>query len=159
MKETAEVVTELEALLKVKTVEVEAKKAEAEEIETVVGGEKAVVEEQNETATIAAADCDKIKVNCSAIAKSAKEDLDKAVPLVEETKRDLEGLDEKAFGIIKSFAKPPEPVEKVLFSCMCLLASVDPNVSCDKRGRPQLEWKTAKIMINNPKAFKVVLTE
>lgn len=159
LKETAEVVGELEALLKVKTVEVEQKKAEAEEIETVVGGEKTIVEAENEKAQTEAVNCDKIAVRADAIAKSAKTDLDKAIPLVEETKKQLEGLDEKAFGIIKSFAKPPEPVEKVLFACMCLLASVDPNVQVHKKGKPQLEWKTAKIMIANPKGFKATLGE
>jgi len=158
LNETSSVVTELEAKLKVVLVEVEAKKIEAEKIETVVGGEKAIVEVENAKANEKGTKCAEIKVNVSAIAASAKKDLAKAIPLVESTKEKLENLDEKQFTTIKSFASPPKPVESTLFACMCLLAKVDPNVPMDRKG-PVLDWKSAKNMINNPKAFKVVLLE
>jgi len=159
LRVTGETVSELEALLKVKTIEVEEKKKEAEEIETVVGGEKAIVEVENAKAEKEQTEVNRISAEATSISKSAKEDLAKAVPLVEETKKELEGLDEKAFTTIKSFAKPPEAVEKVLYAVMWCLAKVDPNVTVDKKGNAVLDWKEAKKMINNPKAFKQVLLD
>lgn len=144
--------------MKIKTVEVEAKKAEAEEIETVVGKEKAIVDIENAKAEIEMKKCGEISTRVTDIQNSARAELDLAIPLVEETKADLQNLDEKAFTEMKAFAKPPAPVEMVLFCVMWLLCNVSPNVEKDKKG-PVLAWNSAKKMINNPKGFKAELLD
>ena len=97
LTETGEIVGKLEEELKIFSVEVEAKKVEADAQAEIVGKEKAIVDVENSAAEIEAAKCDKIATDVAAQMKSVQADLDAAIPLVEKAMAALDGLDVKDF--------------------------------------------------------------
>lgn len=156
--ETAEIVAKLEEDLKVKTVEVEEKKASAEIFAAQVLKEKTIVTEESAKANIEAANCEIIQNQVEEKAASCKADLAKAIPLLEQAEAALNGLDKKDFGEMKGFAKPPQGVDDVAFAVMTLTVTIDPNVVADRNGGlADKSWKSAQKMMSNPEAFKKFL--
>ena len=157
--ETAEIVAKLEEDLKIKTVEVEEKKASAEIFSAQVLKEKTIVAEESEKANIEAASCAVIQREVEEKQASCKADLDKAIPLLEKAQEALNGLQKKDFTELKGFAKPPPGVEDVTAAVMCLTATIDPSVQVDRTGgASDKSWKAAQKMMGNPEAFKIFLT-
>ena len=156
--ETAETVAKLEEDLKIKTVEVEEKKAAAEIFATQVLKEKTIVTDESEKANIEAANCEIIQKEVEEKAASCKADLAKAIPLLEQAEAALNSLDKKDFGEMKGFAKPPQGVDDVAFAVMTLTVTLDPNVVADRNGGlSDKSWKAAQKMMGNPEAFKKFL--
>ena len=157
--ETAEIVAKLEEDLKVKTVEVEEKKASAEIFSAQVLKEKTIVTEESEKANIEAAGCAVIQREVEEKQASCKEDLAKAIPLLEKAQEALNGLQKKDFTELKGFAKPPPGVEDVTAAVMALTVTIDPNVVADRNGGVgDKTWKAAQKMMGQPDAFKNFLT-
>lgn len=157
--ETSEIVAKLEEDLKIKTVEVEEKKASAEVFAAQVLKEKTIVTEESEKANIEAAGCEIIQREVEEKQSSCKADLDKAIPLLEKAQEALNGLQKKDFTELKGFAKPPAGVDDVAAAVMCLTVTIDPNVPADRNGGvADKSWKAAQKMMGQPEAFKNFLT-
>lgn len=155
LTETGEVVAKLEEELKIFSVEVEAKKKNADEQAEIVGGEKAKVEVQNAIAEEEAKKCFEIKTAVEAKMKSVQEDLDAALPLVEKAMAALAGLNIDDFRMLKALKTPPADVATTFTCALHLLCGIDPNVPVDKNGKLKTEkpWQTALGLMGNPAAF------
>jgi len=148
LTETGEVVAKLEEELKIFSVEVEAKKKEADEQAEVVGKEKAIVEIENAKAGVEAATCAEIKVTVEAKLTSVAADLANAIPLVEKAKAALAGLKIEDFRTLKALKNPPKDIEKTFVCVLNLLAGAefkDINIPVDKNGKLKTEkpWAVA----------------
>ena len=60
------------------------------------------------------------EVKCRAIAENAQQDLDEALPALQEAIKALESLNKKDMTEIKSYSTPPQLVEKVMEAVMIL---------------------------------------
>jgi len=155
LTETGEVVAKLEEELKIFSVEVEAKKKNADEQAEIVGGEKAKVEVQNDIAEIEAKSCFEIKTAVEAKMNSVQKDLDAALPLVEKAMAALAGLTIDDFRMLKALKTPPADIATTFTCALHLLCGIDPNVPVDKNGKLKTEkpWSTALSLMSNPAAF------
>lgn len=155
LRETAEQVEEIEKIVKVKGVEAEKKKEEAEKFAKVVGEEKSKVEAENEKANIEATKCAQIKTDVTQKKESTENDLNAAVPLIEEAKASLQGIQKKDFSTAKAFSNPPAGVPEVFASCMYLMAGHWPEgIEVDKNKKPKsVEWKASVKMMKSPEEF------
>ena len=97
LQETAATVAVIEEDVKVKQIEAEIKKKEADEFATTVGIEKEKVEKENSKANEEAEKCSVIKRDVEEKKSSTQADLDAAVPLVEEAKAALDSISKKDF--------------------------------------------------------------
>ena len=97
LKKTGEEVDVLQEELKIKAVEVEAKKKVADEQAEIIGVEKAKVEIENDKANIEAAKCAEIKERVDAELAIVQKELDAALPLVQKAEAALAGLNVKDF--------------------------------------------------------------
>jgi dynein heavy chain len=86
LEETEQVVGGLEEVLKVTTVEVEAKKVEADKVATIVGIEKAKVQIQSDIASDEAEKCNIIKRDATELQDTCESEVAKLIPLVEQAK-------------------------------------------------------------------------
>jgi dynein heavy chain len=139
LTETGEVVSKLEEELKIFSVEVEAKKKNADEQAEIVGGEKAKVEVQNAIAEEEAKKCFEIKTAVELKMNSVQKDLDAALPLVEKAMAALAGLSIDDFRMLKALKTPPEAVSTTFTCALHLLCGIDPNVPVDKNGKLKTE--------------------
>lgn len=117
--------------LKINQVELDAYQKECErfmdeiKVQTgIVNAQKVKVSEQSEKVAVE-------EIQCQRQANSAKKDLDKAMPALSEAARALDSLNKKDLTEVKSYAKPPSVVEKVMEAVMIL------------QGRPPT-WSEAK---------------
>ena len=69
---------------------------------------------------------------CQVMAKNAQHDLDEALPALAEATKALESLNKKDMTEIKSYAKPPALVEKVMEAVM-ILRGAEPTWAEAKR--------------------------
>ncbi len=78
-----------------------------------------------------------------------------AIPLVEEAKKSLQGIQKKDFVTAKSFANPPGGVPEVFAACMHLMAGHwNEAIDVDKNKKPKsVEWKASVKMMKNPDEF------
>jgi dynein heavy chain len=152
LTETGEIVGKLEEELKIFSVEVEAKKVEADAQADIVGKEKKIVDVENSAAEVEAEKCDKIATDVAAQMKSVQADLDAAIPLVEKAMSALDGLDVKDFSMLKSLQNPPAEIKKVFTCVLNILCTVDPDIPVKKNGALNTEnpWKTALGTMKNP---------
>ncbi|KAL8275355.1 hypothetical protein Esti_000677 [Eimeria stiedai] len=167
--DTQEKVSALEDDLREKTVNVEEKKAAAEQFARKVGEEKAKVTAQSENANIEALKCAEIQKSVSEQRASCEADLEKAIPLVEQAEAALNTLNKKDFQEAKALNKPPPGVEDITTAVMHLLASVDPLIEAgklnsfplvDKQGKlKDKSWKGAQKMMNSPEKFLQTLKD
>jgi dynein heavy chain len=97
IEETQAMVADLEASLKVSSVEVEKIKAVADEQAKVVGAEKEIVDAEAEKANTESAKCAVIAKNVAEEMASVQKDLDAALPAVEKAEAALAGLNVKDF--------------------------------------------------------------
>ena len=92
LQQTEEIVSKLEADLKIKSVEVEELKTVANKQATVVGAEKEIVDKKAAEATVESDKANKIADEVGTLLASVQADLDNAIPLVEKAKAALAGL-------------------------------------------------------------------
>lgn len=161
LNETSTMVAELEASLKVSSVEVEKIKKVADEQAKTVGAEKEIVDAQAEKANIESEKCAVIAVNVANEMASVQADLDQALPAVERAEAALAGLNVKDFQMLKALQNPPGDVAKTFHCVLHLLSGVDPLVPVDKKGRLNAEvpWKAALKLMANPGAFLSTLND
>jgi dynein heavy chain len=155
LNETSTMVAELEASLKVSSVEVEKIKKVADEQAKTVGAEKEIVDAEADKANTESAKCKIIADNVAIEMASVQADLDAALPAVEKAMAALDGLNVKDFQMLKALNSPPDAV-KMTFTCVLhLLSGVDTDVPVDKKGRLTAEnpWKVAQKLMANPKKF------
>lgn len=161
IEDTQAMVADLEASLKVSSVEVEKIKAVADEQAKVVGAEKEIVDAEADKANTESAKCAIIAKNVAEEMASVQKDLDAALPAVEKAEAALAGLNVKDFQMLKALANPPGAVAMTFACALHLLSGVDPNVPVDKKGRLNAEnpWKAALKLMGNPKQFLDTLND
>lgn len=155
LNETSTMVAELEASLKVSSVEVEKIKKLADAQAQTVGAEKEIVDAEAEKANAESEKCAIIAKNVAAEMASVQADLDAALPAVEKAQAALAGLKVKDFQMLKALQNPPADVATTFTCVLHLLCTVDPGVPVDKKGRLSVEspWKASLKMMANPQAF------
>ena len=143
LEKTQKDVAILEEEIKVKSVEVEAAKANADEIATQVGGEKTKVEAAAANANEEAAKCAVIAENAGKMQEDCERDLAAAIPAVQKAEAALENIDKKALQELKNLGKPPGGVSDVTDAILAL------------KGVPkkQWSWDAAKQMMKDVDKF------
>jgi dynein heavy chain len=128
LEKTQKDVAILEEEIKVKSVEVEAAKANADEIAEKVGGEKTKVEAAAAGANEEAAKCSVIAESAGKMQVDCERDLAAAVPAVEKAEKALDGIDKKGLQELKALGKPPGGVSDVTDAILAL------------KGVPKKQW-------------------
>ena len=145
LKETGDSVDQIAEDLDVKLVAAEEKKIKAEGIAAVVSVEKAIVEEECAKAAIIEEKSNKIAADVAKQQKDTEEELAQALPAVAAAMKALDSLNKKDLGEAKTMAKTPAGVEEVFSAVACLLASLEPNLVLDKKGRVKdVTWNGVK---------------
>jgi dynein heavy chain len=87
--------------------------------------------------------------------KSVQRDLDQALPLVAKAEAALAGLKVKDFQTLKALANPPPDISKTFTCVLHLMATINPDVQVDKKGRMNSEnpWKNSLKLMQKPEAF------
>lgn len=155
LQETGEQVADLEEVLKVTSVVVEEKKIKANAQAEIVGVEKTKVEGQSDIANAESIVCAKIAKDVGEMMAKVQVELDMALPALAAAENALEGLKVKDFQMLKALASPPEAVQKTFGCVIHLLATVDPLVPIDKKGRCTESnlWKCVPAQLKNPAGF------
>jgi dynein heavy chain len=155
LNETSEMVAELEASLKVSSVEVEKIKQMADEQAKIVGAEKEIVDAEANKANNESAKCKIIADNVAIEMASVQKDLDAALPAVEKAEKALAGLSVKDFQNLKALSTPPAAVNQTFHAVLHLLCGIHPDVPVDKKGRLNAEnpWKAALKLMAVPQKF------
>ncbi|GFT28694.1 dynein heavy chain 2, axonemal [Trichonephila clavipes] len=102
---------------------------------------KVILAQKQETIQIQKIEIEKKEKVCKRIAIAAEEDLNAAMPALEEARKALEALNKRDIGEIKSYAKPPVIVEMVLEAVM-ILRNSEPS------------WAEAKRQLGSPSFLK-----
>ncbi|GFT64974.1 dynein heavy chain 2, axonemal [Nephila pilipes] len=105
---------------------------------------KIILAEKQESIQIQKIEIEKKERVCKRIAIAAEEDLNAAMPALEEARKALESLNKRDIGEIKSYAKPPVIVEMVLEAVM-ILRNSEPS------------WVEAKRQLGSPSFLKELL--
>jgi dynein heavy chain, axonemal len=129
LETTSRDVAVLEEEIKVKSVEVEAAKTQADQIAEKVGGEKAKVEVAAAGANEEAAKCAVIAENAGKMEADCTRDLEAAIPAVQKAEAALDALKKKELDELKSLGKPPGGVDDVTAAILAI------------KGEPQKNWK------------------
>jgi dynein heavy chain len=155
LNETSAMVAELEANLKVSSVEVEKIKKMADAQAQTVGAEKEIVDAEAEKANVESAKCAIIAKNVAAEMAAVQLDLDAALPAVQRAEAALAGLNVKDFQMLKALQNPPADIAKTFACVLNLLSTIDVNVPVDKKGRLNVEnpWKASLKLMSSPQAF------
>merc|ERR1719262_517625 len=141
------VLTEKAEVVKVKVAGLEVKAAE-------VGAEKEKVNNETEKANAEAVACTEISKRVNVQKASCEKDLAAALPLVAQAEAALDVLNKKDFQELKSLAKPPAGVDRLVECVMHLFAGIDPLVDVDKKGRVKDgSWKGAQKIMGSPEKF------
>jgi len=148
-------VAELNVILEVKKIEVDAKKAEAEKIEATVKVEKDKVEKESASAQITLDGAKNLKDFIEKKKGQIEGDIAVAMPKVQETLDKLDKMDKKDVDFIKNLASPDDKIKQTVFVLMHLFTNVDldSKVVSDAKGKIELTWPNAKKLINNPSKF------
>jgi len=146
LKSTAEQVGGLEDQLKLKAVEVEEKKAQAEAMIPQLETEKAKATAEAETANGIASEATKKEEEVVVMKRSIEGDLAAAEPALEAAGKALDGLNKKDLGELKSLGKPPAGVDDVTAACVYMLHD-------GSKGRIDVAWKAAQIMMKDVNGF------
>ena len=148
-------VGELEETIKQTAVTVAEAKVEAQEQAAIVGKEKEIVDVEAEFADVKSAEANKVATEVNAKKQSVQKDLDEAIPLVEKAEAALKGLKEDDFKQLKALTNPPEMIKITFTAVLHLYSTIDPLITCDKKGKLKEEkpWNTALKMMAKPKDF------
>merc|ERR1719421_1244159 len=154
LKATQEQVAGLEVVLTEKAEVVKVKVAEAEVKAEEVGVEKEKVQKETEKANNEAVSCGEISKRVNVQKASCEKDLAAALPLVAQAEAALDVLNKKDFQELKSLAKPPAGVDRLVECVIHMYAGIDPNVDVDKKGRAKdISWKGAQKIMAAPDKF------
>merc|ERR1719399_627739 len=154
LKATQEQVAGLEVVLTEKAEVVKVKVAEAEVKAEEVGVEKEKVQKETEKANNEAVSCGEISKRVNVQKASCEKDLAAALPLVAQAEAALDVLNKKDFQELKSLAKPPAGVDRLVECVIHMYAGIDPNVEVDKKGRAKdVTWKGAQKIMAAPDKF------
>ncbi|XP_074081622.1 dynein axonemal heavy chain 2 isoform X3 [Macrotis lagotis] len=93
---------------------------QCEEYLVIIVQQKREADEQQKAVTAHSEKIAVEEVKCKALADNAQKDLEEALPALEEAMRALESLNKKDIGEIKSYGRPPGPVETVMQAVMIL---------------------------------------
>jgi dynein heavy chain len=143
LEKTSKDVALLEEEIKVKSIEVEAAKQQADQIAEKVGGEKAKVEVAAAGANDEAAKCAVIAENAGKMEADCTRDLEAAIPAVEKAEAALDSLKKKELDELKSLAKPPGGVDDVTAAILAI------------KGEPakNRDWAAARNMMKDVNKF------
>ena len=143
LETTSKDVAVLEEEIKIKSVEVEAAKEQADQIAEKVGGEKAKVEAAAAGANEEAAKCAVIAENAGRMEADCTRDLEAAIPAVQKAEAALDSLKKKELDELKSLGKPPQGVDDVTNAILAI------------RGEPKKnwDWNNAKLMMKAVEKF------
>ena len=145
LRETSEGVAKLEEDLKIMLEDASIKKETAEAKAEVVGKEKETVDYETSKAEVEANEVSIIQEEVELKQKTTQEDLDKAIPAVENAMAALDSLDVKDLQACKGMQKPPPGVDDIFAATMCLLASILPSINAGKNGKVKdRAWGDAK---------------
>jgi dynein heavy chain, axonemal len=155
LNDTSAMVAELEASLKVSSVEVEKIKKLADAQATTVGAEKEIVDAEAEKANAESAKCAIIAKDVAEEMAAVQKDLDAALPAVERAMAALDGLNVKDFQMLKALQNPPADIAKTFTCVLNLMAGINDLIPVDKKKRLNVEnpWKASLKLMANPQAF------
>lgn len=151
-------VAELNEVLVIKKAEVEEKKEKAEVIEKEVKVEKDKVEKESDIANVDLEKASKLREFISTKKGEIEGKIAVAMPKVQETLEKLDKLDKKQVEFIKSLAQPDEKIKQTIYVLMHLFTDVPLNSSVKStKGKIDLNWNAAKMLIKEPAKFVVDL--
>jgi dynein heavy chain len=150
LESTAEQVGGLEEDLKIKSVEVEEKKAAADAMIPKLEEEKSKAGDEAAKATVIAEGATKKESEVLAMKADIEVKLAAAEPALIAAAEALNGLNVKDLGELKSLKSPPAGVDDVTAACIYILHP-------GGKGKIDVAWKAAQQMMGNPKAFLDIL--
>lgn len=130
--ETQEKVFSMSEELKVSQEQVNELAAQCEVFLMEIDAQSKEVEEAAEAVAIRSEVIAKEEVECLALAEVARADLELVMPMIDEAIRALDALSKKDISEVKSYAKPPLLVEKVMEGVMILIGK-EPNWETSKK--------------------------
>ena len=143
LEKTQKDVAILEEEIKVKSVEVEAAQANADDIAEKVGGEKTKVEAAVAGANDEAAKCEIIATSAGKMSEDCGRDLAAAVPAVDKAEKALDGIDKKGLQELKALGKPSGDVSDV----------TDAILALNGVPKKQWSWQAAQQMMKDVDKF------
>ena len=144
LERTNEDVAKLKDFLKVKKVEVEAKKAATDELLEAMGEQRQEAEQQEALADIEKQKADVAAGEARALEQQAAGDLAVAKPAMDAANDAVNCLDKGSMTELKSFTKPPNGVDKVTGALLIMI----------KGEKKDFSWDNAKKMMAKVDAFK-----
>ncbi|XP_065644391.1 dynein axonemal heavy chain 2 isoform X2 [Hydra vulgaris] len=105
---------------------------QCEEFLVIIVQQKREADEQQKSVSVRSEKIAEEEMKCRVIAEAAQLELDEAIPALQEAIKALESLNKKDMTEIKSYAKPPPLVEKVLEAVM-ILKGYEPTWAESKR--------------------------
>ena len=139
IESTAAGVSELEEEIKVKAVEVEAKKAEVDAMIPKLEEEKGKAGVEAAKATKIATEADAKEKSVIEMKADIEEKLAAAEPALVKASAALDSLNVKDLGELKSLKQPPKGVDLVTGACLCLLEAKDKPFK-----KVDTSWKAAQ---------------
>lgn len=111
-----------------------AKSKETKELLEVVTKEKAQADEQRAAVAAEEAEVNAKTAEAEAIKAAAKEEFDKALPLLREAEKALSSLNKSAFAEVRAYAQPPAMVKLVMEAVLTLFGERKPDwdLACKK---------------------------
>ena len=146
LESTAKSVGQLEEDLKVKSVEVEEKKAACDAMIPKLEEEKAKATDEAAKANVIAADATEKEIGVKALKAGIEKDLASAEPALVKASAALDGLDKKDLGELKALGKPPPGVDDVTAAVIYMLHPTG-------KGKIDSSWKAAQIMMKDVNGF------
>jgi len=138
LKNTNKDVTALKEDLKIKMIDVNAKKADCDVFLEKMGEQRAIAEGEQDAAKVVQGRADAAAQDARKIEESAASDLAVAQPALDAAKDAVNCLDKASVTELKSFAKPPSGVDKVTDALLILVKGA---------GKKGLGWDPAKKMM------------
>ena len=138
LKNTNKDVTALKEDLKIKMIDVNAKKADCDVFLEKMGEQRAIAEGEQDAAKVVQGRADAAAQDARKIEESAASDVAVAQPALDAAKDAVNCLDKESVTELKSFAKPPSGVDKVTDALLILVKGA---------GKKGLGWDPAKKMM------------
>jgi hypothetical protein len=106
-----------------------------------VNKDKAIADEKDKLVSAEKEIVEKAAAEAKVIKDDADSDLASALPILENAKKIVDGLDKMAIVELKSLGSPPPAVEMVMACVMFML------------GEKKLDWESIRVYIKEPAAF------